>query len=381
MSRASRVASVIAVTFISLTSGVTAGNDSAVAASPEVAALVETYGLSLPKAEERLVQQDEAGRLEATLLEALGDRFAGLWIHQTPDFRVSVAVVDGAEDSARSVIDDSPLRGVVNVVAADNSLAELVQAATVLRSRTDLVPFDLDVDVVRNRVVVYVTSRAALNDYMAETRLALPDSATVEIVDELSHPAADIYGGLSLSCGTSGFSVRSTVSGERGITAAGHCGNSQSYQGAPLAWRTTRLFGNHDEAWFSAPGLFNVRSGWINDGLGGRNIIAVRHRDNQAIGAFVCKYGKTTGFDCGNITSKTFAPNWVPNAAPTFITARKEGVDMASGGDSGGPIFSSNGAWGMVAGSVGSNNIDQVIYVAINYVEAGLSVRVTFPGQ
>lgn len=56
-------------------------------------------------------------------------------------------------------------------------------------------------------------------------------------------------------------------------------------------------------------------------------------------------------------------------------------VDMASGGDSGGPIFSSNGAWGMVAGSVGSNNIDQVIYVAINYVEAGLSVRVTFPGQ
>lgn len=124
-----------------------------------------------------------------------------------------------------------------------------------------------------------------------------------------------------------------------------------------------------------------VRSGWINDGLGGRNIIAVRHRDNQAVGAFVCKYGKTTGFDCGNITSTTFAPNWVPNAAPTFITARKEGVDMASGGDSGGPIFSSNGAWGMVAGSVGSNNIDQVIYVAINYVEAGLSVRVTFPGQ
>ena len=104
-------------------------------------------------------------------------------------------------------------------------------------------------------------------------------------------------------------------------------------------------------------------------------------RDRGLLGAFLCKYGKTTGFDCGHITSKTYTPSWVPNAAATFITARKEGVDMASGGDSGGPIFSSNAALGIVAGSVGSNNIDQVIYVAINYVEAGLSVKVTFPGQ
>ena len=381
MSRVFRVAGSVLFTVVVLTSGAIAGEDEGAASSSDAAAIAETYGLSLAQAAERVSQQDEAGRLETRLVEAMGDRFAGLWIHQSTIFKVSVAVVRGAEARARLTVDSSTIRGAVDVVGVDQSLNELMEAATVVRSRTQRVPFDVDVDVIRNRVVLYTTSEAELADYLKANDLSLPEFAEVEVVGQLAQPAADIYGGLSLSCGTSGFSVRSTVGGERGITAAGHCGNSQSYQGVPLAWRATRFFGNHDEAWFSAPGLFTVRSGWINDGLGGRNIIAVRHRDNQAIGAFLCKYGKTTGFDCGNITSRTFAPSYVPQASQTFMLAKKQGVDMASSGDSGGPIFSSNGAWGIVSGSFGSNNIDQVIYVAINYVESGLSVKVTFPGQ
>lgn len=381
MFRASRVFVAVALLFIIPTSGLAASNDANEDVPLDVALLAADLGISMSAAEDRLVQQDEAGRLEAALAKEMPSRFAGLWIEESSDFQVTVAVVRGAETGARSIANASSLRGAVGVVGVEHSLSDLVAALTTLRSATERVPFDLDVDLAENRVVVYTKSEAELDTYLRANRLTLPAVATVKVVEELSQPAADIYGGLALSCGTSGFSVRSTVSGERGITAAGHCGNSQSYQGAPLAWRATRLFGNHDEAWFSAPGLFNVRSGWINDGIGGRNIIAVRHRDNQAIGAFVCKYGKTTLFDCGNITSKTFTPNWVPNAAPTFITAKKQGVDMASGGDSGGPIFSSNAALGIVSGSFGSNNIDQVVYVAINYVEAGLSVRVTFPGQ
>jgi hypothetical protein len=349
--------------------------------SPEVVVLRETYGLSRQAAEQRLIQQDQAGLLEDALRNQLGSDYAGAWIHDTPEFVVSIAVVRGMEARAGAILASSPLASAGRVVSVERSLDELTGAARTLRSRTALVPFDLDVDVVGNRLVVYATSEQELADYLTDNGLALPPFAVVEIVDALAEPAATIYGGLALSCGTSGFSVKSTVSGERGITAAGHCGNSQSFQGQPLAWRTTRFFGNHDEAWFSAPGLFTVTSGWINDGVGGRSITSVRHRDNQAIGALVCKYGKTTGFDCGYITSKTHAPSYVPNAAATFILAKKDGVDMASGGDSGGPIFVNNTALGIVSGSRGSNNIDQVIYVAINYVEAGMSVKVTFPGQ
>lgn len=379
MSRAFRVALCTALAAVVMTTGVNGNTDRG--ASPDAVAMAGAYGLSVADAEHRLVREGQAGGLEVALAKALPDRFAGLWIDPGAEFDVTVAVVRGAEASAAPIVNRSAVQDAVRVVGVEHSLAALIDGATKLRSRTDRVPFDVDVDVVGNRVVVYTTSKPELTDYLALHGLELPSFADVEVVDELAQPAADIYGGLPLSCGTSGFSVRSTVSGERGITAAGHCGNQQSYQGAPLAWRTTRFFGNHDEAWFSAPGLFNVRSGWINDGLGGRNIIAVRHRDNQAVGAFVCKYGRTTLFDCGNVTSRTFAPSYVPQAAQTFMLAKKTGVDMASAGDSGGPVFSSNGAWGIVSGSVGSNNIDQVIYVAINYVEAGMSVRVTFPGQ
>ena len=83
--------------------------------------------------------------------------------------------------------------------------------------------------------LAYVLSSAkprsgAVGD-LTDDGLALPPFAVVEIVDALAEPAANIYGGLALSCGTTGFSVKSSVSGERGITAAGLCGNSQSFPG------------------------------------------------------------------------------------------------------------------------------------------------------
>lgn len=236
-------------------------------------------------------------------------------------------------------------------------------------------------DVIGNRVVVYTTSAKSLDSYAVSRGITLPSTVEVELVDELAKPAANIYGGVSLSCGTSGFSVRSNVSSEPGVTAAGHCGNFQSFLGAALAYRGKAFFGSHDEAWFSSPGVHTVIAGWINDSVGGRNITSDRHRDNQPIGALICKYGKTTGFDCGYITSRIFAPGYVPQPAQTFMLAQKQGVDMASSNDSGGPIFVNNTALGIVSGSWGSNNIDQVIYVAINYVESGLNVRVTYPGQ
>ncbi|HJL89389.1 MAG TPA: hypothetical protein QF905_03550 [Acidimicrobiales bacterium] len=49
--------------------------------------------------------------------------------------------------------------------------------------------------------------------------------------------------------------------------------------------------------------------------------------------------------------------------------------DLSSLGDSGGPVFLVGAAWGIVSGATGANNVDDLIYMPINYVSnLGLTV-------
>jgi len=88
--------------------------------------------------------------------------------------------------------------------------------------------------------------------------------------------------------------------------------------------------------WHSACGIHDVDNR-IETGSGLRTITATRHRNNQAIGGLVCKYGMTTGGTCGEIDYKTYAPSWVTSAASTFIYVDGDGlgVNLSEGGDSG----------------------------------------------
>jgi hypothetical protein len=89
----------------------------------------------------------------------------------------------------------------------------------------------------------------------------------------------------------------------------------------------------------------------------------------------VCKNGKTTGYTCGNISSTTYSPSYVTNAAATFIRVHESSNgNLSEGGDSGGPWFLVNTAYGTHSGSPGANPND-ALYMAINYVSSlGVSV-------
>lgn len=95
------------------------------------------------------------------------------------------------------------------------------------------------------------------------------------------------------------------------------------------------------------------------------------------IGDFVCKYGITTGYTCGYISSKNYLGiGLYPPAYYTFIRVNNTGgfSDLSSGGDSGGPWFFSSTALGIHHGAPGDDPNDAV-YMAINYVD-GLGVSV-----
>jgi hypothetical protein len=132
--------------------------------------------------------------------------------------------------------------------------------------------------------------------------------------------------------------------------------------------------GSHDEQ----SHLRNASDSYPNkivDGAGGddvRNITAKRPRSVQQVGDWVCHYGRVTDYECGTIVTKTITPcGGVGTPSSTGIQVHNpNNVDLAQGGDSGGPWFFGPAADGTLSCQFGLDGI----YVAINYIESGLDV-------
>ena len=200
----------------------------------------------------------------------------------------------------------------------------------------------------------------------------LPEKVDIIKVGHLSIPNAGIYGGLGLSTCTSGFSV-SYADGTKGITTAAHCNDSQSFNGTDLPHEGSAEGASADVQWHTAPGF--TAENRIKIGSSTRSITGTVNRNNQPIAAYVCKYGKTTGYACGQIVDKNYrrgslcsdgrACYW---SATWMKVGRDSGSFPTAGGDSGGPWFSGNQAWGIHAASQAVNGKVYAIYMAINYL-------------
>lgn len=326
------------------------------------------WGLDLQEAIRRLDLQDPAGELEAALRRSESETFAGLWIQHAPDHRVVVRFTRNGQEKIQKYVAGGPLADIVEVHDAKVSLADLEAAQraadiTVVRLG---VPANSQVNVFENRVELYVTDQGQLETALEKAGARLPDSVQVIVVPKLMTLATDIYGGLALPDCTSGFGVQNG-SGTKGITTAGHCSNAQSYSGTNLPFQAELDANEYDIQWHTAPGFTVWNLIW--DGTYNRYIFSTKHRDSQVVGELVCKYGKTTGYNCGYITTKTA---WGGDGhTETFIRVHKEGVDLCNGGDSGGPWFYNNTAYGTMLGEL----FDDAFYMAANYIQ-GLGVTV-----
>lgn len=342
----------------------------------DASSYARSQGVSMEEAIRRLQLQEVIGRLNATLSQAERGSFAGLWIEHSPEYRVVVRFTDEhAAERVAGYVDGTDLEGLVDVKPATFSLEDLeaVQASARHLGRQVGVGVDSDINVKVNWVEVYAVNPGELATRLAKVGVEFPAGAVVQRVRRLAQPEANIYGGLPISTCTSGFSVQNG-SGTRGISTAAHCSNSQSYSGTALTYQSGDITGNQDVQWHTAPG-FTVTN-QFESGIGVRSCTATESRSTQAVGDFVCKNGKTTGYTCGSISSTTYAPSYVTSASSTFIRVNNDQgyADLSSGGDSGGPWFLSNTAYGTHSGSPGDDAND-AIYMAINYISSlGVSV-------
>lgn len=336
----------------------------------------ERFHVNLDEAVRRLQIQSKVGILEAALAHDEQASFAGLWLEHEPTFRVVMSFTDGAAPQ-RLLPELDSLKGEVEVRSARWTLAELQKdqaAAIALANRLGYV-VDADINVRENRVEMYVVEDREISG-LRNAQREFPASVVLIGVDRLAEPN-QLDGGESLSTCTGGFTVR-TASGEMGISTAAHCGNTQSAQGQTLNFRSEDQQGNQDVQWHSACGLLDVSDNF-ESGLGLRDVSGTQHRDNQAIGSLVCKFGLNTGRTCGTIQSKSYAPSYVSSASSTFVRVDGGNNDLSANGDSGGPWFVETVAYGIHSGSPGSDAND-ALYMPINYISSiGVSVLTSDP--
>ena len=350
-------------------------------------AYASDYNVTVEEARRRLTLQGSVGPIQKDLVDNESGTFAGLWIQHEPTHRIIARFTRDGEATIRPYVTGGPLAGLVDVRTADATLIDLktAQSSAMTKASGVGVPVESEIDVIGNRVKLFVVDKPRLESLLTESGEQLPNKVDIVKADELSSVTTNLFAGLDLlspqgNC-TTGFSVVHS-DGRDGITTAGHCPNNQTFDGTALDYVEGRLGGSYDVQWYEEAPTHTLR-GLMFDGTYNRYVHGTRHRDDQAVGEYVCRYGKETSFACGNILTTYAQPsNQTDCQAGCTFSATFVLVDLTSGqlsvvGDSGGPWFSNNTAYGIqrARGRTVDGNIVGDVYMPINYISVlGVSV-------
>ena len=313
----------------------------------DLRAYMSLHGVDADTAERELADLPGIWELEAKLEEGLPSHYAGLWIEHDP-YGVIVALTNDSS-AARQIVASVSLSTEVVVRRVAHSKKDLLAILEAIDNAG--VPANLSLSYQSNAVDVRTLSRDAMMDALDPELREAPFVRIAEAPD-LGGPSANIYGGLGgqdigWSGCPSGFTILRPGTSIRGIITAGHCGNALSWNGSTLPFQAEDWDGNTDAQWHTVPG-FTVRPYIVTSQSG--NLRRIYGRSVPAVGQTVCKYGPVTGYVCGTVDANTVQPSWIPNATPTYFRAANCNANMSAQGDSGGPVFWTTTALGVISG-------------------------------
>jgi streptogrisin C len=310
-------------------------------------------------------QQDSSASTEAIARE-FASRLAGISIGHSPDYRI-VVLLTGAEPVA-----DRTAAGVPIVFKTG---AKATHAEAVAAMRRHLIDFRSELPGARGagydqrtgEVVLLVTPGDAAKMGIDAIRARAEQLSGVPVrvvVNELNESNMSVDGGGRVEglnvltnrrnrC-TSGFVV---TNGEiNAITTAAHCPDQLTYvdldgNSSPtlpmigswgLGYRDVQINGSAD----SPDPVF-----YANRGAGAlRKVETWRSVAGTRAGEFVCHYGESSGYSCAVVELTDYAP---PGdlcggpCSPTWVTVKGPSCIP---GDSGGPVFSGDVAFGIAKG-------------------------------
>lgn len=208
------------------------------------------------------------------------------------------------------------------------------------------------VDVRTNAVKVTVPASAtdaATTEFVAAAKKA---GATVETTKATPTLTANVLGGQEYTIDGSylcsvGFGATDS-SGDDVIVTAGHCtegASSFGYNGSTLGTLLDTSFPGDDYGAIQVSAS-HTAVGAVDNYSGGQ--VAVKGSTAAAVGATVCKSGRTTDWTCGAIVSKNQSVNYGDGDVVSGLTEHSACVEQ---GDSGGSNLSGSQAQGLTSGA------------------------------
>jgi streptogrisin C len=323
------------------------------------------FGVAPVEAMRRLKAQQASVPAMDAIAREFADRLAGISIEHGPDYRI-VVLLTGSEPVA-----DRSAAG-VPIVFRTGARATRAQALEALKKhlidfRTDLpnargAGYDqhtgevvllvtredanrLGVDAIRSRAerVGGVPVRVVVNE-LNETDMSIDGGGRVEGVNLLTNQR---------NLCTTAFVI---TNGETSaITTAAHCPDELTYvdrDGSTVilpmigswgaAYRDVQINGSPNSP---EPLFYSNRGAGIL-----RRLVSWRNVASTRAGDFVCHYGESSGYSCATVELTDYAP---PGdlcggpCSPTWVTVKGPGCIP---GDSGGPVFSGEVAFGIAKG-------------------------------
>lgn len=214
------------------------------------------------------------------------------------------------------------------------------------------------------------------------TTVDLPNGFEISVVDTRvsPSPAAELFdGGRDLDGCTGAFPVKRKLGTELGIFTAGHCPGTGSYDGTANAFFSPYIYsiytgpgsGGGDFRWNHSKYLL---SGTTNIGSSRRTFTS---HATASVGASICGYGKSTGYKCQTVEACGLSSSsTVPDNGATYsVGGLCRTVDqVTAGGDSGGPWFFGNTAYGIHHGSNSLGSYFSLVNNALNQTRVNMVV-------
>lgn len=345
------------------------------AIASDSALLAESWGVSDSEARYILEAQEAVDKLDLPKLDA---DFVEIASNPGKDFGLTyLTTAREMSPAARSGLSSLNLEGLVSVDQVPFSREALSAAQRLVKRLLPESSADLWANIELGSVSIALTKMPSVSQIrLVESQVEVP--LVWELVDNLASPT--VPGGMPISVGnkgcTAGFVVEHEVTGNKGIATAGHCGTSDGeYNGTYVYFQSRGFGGNADVGWFDSPAVaWGARFKF--NGSDTRDVTSRKSRAYMNIGDGICKYGKVTGYKCGEITNVTYCPSYVPNCLDTFFRLHNgSNLDISEDGDSGGPVFLAEQAWGFNSGETGSGSAHDALVMPQQFV-GNLNVRV-----
>lgn len=327
-------------------------------------------GVAVDEAARRLRAQEESVAATESIREQYKHRLAGISIEHRPGYRI-IVLLTGSETVPNRVVSAGGKHvPIVFRTGARATGEEIVTAMVRHREAIRAVlprvsGMGLDQ---RTGELVMMVRAADADDLGAESLDARMEAVTgvpvrIRVLDRAEDADSGIEGGARLegvdpvngkryAC-TTGFVV--TDGARTGIVTAAHCPDALTYIG-PGGARTELAFGgqwgaNHQDVQVhpseaAQRPLFYADSGKIL----ARTLSHSRPRASIRAGDAICRRGETSGYSCSQVDLTDYSP---PGdlcggpCAPVWVTVPGP---SCRGGDSGGPIFNGNVAYGIIKG-------------------------------